>query len=275
MHGLLRYVPKNHLSYLVGHLVHVRLPGSMSSMVIRSFARKYRVNLDEAAEPVEHYRSLGEFFTRDLRPGARPVEGAFVSPVDARLREWGTIQDGLIPQVKGKTYRLDEFLGRDDIAPTFEGGLFFNFYLSPKDYHHIHSPVRGLVARSLHIPGHLWPVNDWSLGAIDNLFSVNERVVTYLKSRFGVIAVVMIGATNVGKMTVTYDSFVTNVPPRERATRRRDYASPVVLNAGDRLGTFHMGSSVVVLVRRGVFADTQVTVEAPCDVIMGQRIVNV
>ena len=130
------------------------------------------------------------------------------------------------------------------------------------------------MARSTHIPGRLWPVNDWSLSTIDDLFSVNERVVTYLKTRFGVIAVVMVGATNVGKMSVTYDSFVTNVPPRERETRTRNYGNPVALNVGDRLGTFHMGSSVVVLARRGTFREEQVLVSAPCDVQMGQRLVE-
>jgi len=274
MHGLLRFVPRNHLSYVVGQLVHVRLPGWLSSSVIRAFAKRYGAKIEEAAHPVEHYRSLGEFFTRDLLPGARPIEASFVSPVDAKLREWGTIRDGRIPQVKGKTYSLIEFLGNDDIASTFDGGTFFNFYLSPRDYHHIHSPARGLVARCIHIPGHLWPVNDWSLNSIDDLFSINERIVTYLKTRFGVIAVVMIGATNVGRMTVTYDSFVTNVPPRSREPRRRDYASPVTLDAGDRLGTFHMGSSVVVLVRRGIFEDGQVVVKAPCDIRMGQRLAD-
>lgn len=274
MHGLLRYVPKNHLSRLVGGLVHVRLPRGLASFVIRRFARSYGVNLDEAEHPVEHYRSLGEFFTRNLKPGVRPIEGTFVSPVDGRLRDWGRVIDGRIPQIKGKTYGLEDFLGHDDIASTFDRGHFFNFYLSPRDYHHIHAPVRGLVARSVHIPGRLWPVNDWSLSSIDDLFSVNERVVTYLKSRMGVIAVVMIGATNVGKMSVTYDSFVTNVPPRATEVRRRDYASPVVLSAGARLGTFHMGSSVVVLVREGILSDDQIAVSAPSDVRMGQGLVH-
>ncbi len=274
MRSLLRFVPKNHLSYLVGRLVHLRLPFGLTSVLIRRFARAYGINLEEAAHPVEHYRSLGEFFTRDLRAGARPIEGPFVSPVDARLREWGRVENGRIPQIKDRTYGLLDFLGHDDIAPTFEGGHFFNFYLSPRDYHHIHSPVRGLVARSIHIPGRLWPVNDWSLSSIENLFSVNERVVTYLKSRFGVVALVMIGATNVGKMSVTYDDFVTNVPPRDAGVRRRDYQNPVTLAAGDRLGTFHMGSSVVVLVRRGIFEDGEIKVESPCDVRMGQCLVT-
>jgi phosphatidylserine decarboxylase len=274
MHGVLRFLPKKHLSHFVGVLAHTPLPRPLASAVIRRFAGAYGINLDEVAHPVEHYRSLGEFFTRDLRPGARPIEGAFVSPVDAKLRDRGTIRDGRLPQVKGKTYALRELLGNDDIAPTFEGGHFFNFYLSPRDYHHIHAPVRGQVARSVHIPGRLWPVNDWSLASIDDLFAVNERVVTYLKSRYGVVAVVMIGATNVGKMTVTYDSFVTNVPPRAREIRRRDYPSPVTLAAGDRLGTFHMGSSVVVLVRRGILRDEELLVSAPSDVRMGQRLVS-
>jgi phosphatidylserine decarboxylase len=109
---------------------------------------------------------------------------------------------------------------------------------------------------------------------IDGLFAVNERVVTYLKSRFGLIAVVMVGATNVGRMTVTYDTFVTNARPRELQIRWKDYPSPARLDAGDRLGTFHMGSSVVVIARKGIIRPDAIAVSAPSPVLYGQRLLR-
>ncbi len=274
MFALLRWIPKAHLSHLVGRLMHKRLPGPIGPWSVRRFAAKFRIDVDAASRPLETYATIGEFFTRDLKPGLRPIEGDFVSPVDALLRNFGTVENGRIEQIKGKDYSLRQFLGGDGIADSFDGGTYFNFYLSPRDYHHIHSPVSGSVVRSVVIPGWLWPVNDWSMANIDELFAVNERVVTYLKGRFGLVAVVMVGATNVGRMTVTYDDFVTNSRPRSTAIRWMDYASPAKLRAGDRLGTFHMGSSVVVLVRKGIIPLDRVAVSAPSAVLYGRNLLG-
>jgi phosphatidylserine decarboxylase len=274
MFELLRWVPKAHLSYAAGLLMRARLPGPLARWSVRLFASKFRIDVDAASRPLASYASIGQFFTRDLKPGLRPVEGEFVSPVDALLRNFGTVENGRIEQVKGRDYSLRQFLGGDGIADSFDGGTFFNFYLSPRDYHHIHAPVTGDVVRSIVIPGWLWPVNDWSIANIDELFAVNERVVTYLKSRFGLVAVVMIGATNVGRMTVTYDNFITNSRPGRKETRWMDYPSPTRLRAGDRLGTFHMGSSVVVLVRKGIVPPERIAVTAPSPVLYGSRLLQ-
>lgn len=274
MFELLRWVPKSHLSHAAGWLMHKQLPGPLARWSVRTFASKFRIDVDAASRPIESYASIGEFFTRELKPGLRPVDGDFVSPVDALLRNFGTVENGRIEQVKGRDYSLRQFLGGDGIADSFDGGTFFNFYLSPRDYHHIHAPVTGDVVRSVVIPGWLWPVNDWSIANIDELFAVNERVVTYLKSRFGLVAVVMIGATNVGRMTVTYDNFVTNSRPRSTETRWMDYPSPKKLRAGDRLGTFHMGSSVVVLVRKGIIPPDRIAVSAPSPVLFGSKLLK-
>ena len=247
MYRYLRYVPKNHLSRAIGRLVHARLPRPISRRLVRWFADTYKIDVDAAGQPLHHYPSIGHFFIRDLAEGLRPIEGDFVSPVDGVLRNFGVIADGRIEQVKGKTYTLARFLADEANATRYENGAFFNFYLSPQDYHHVHSPVGGGIARSVHIPGKLWPVNDWSLANIDELFSINERVVTYIDCPLGRVAAVMIGATNVGKISVTYDSFISNSADVDR-TIARDYTPAIPITAGAKLGTFHMGSSVVVLV---------------------------
>ena len=250
MYRYLRYVPKNHLSRAVGRLVHTRLPRPLARRLVHWFARTYQIDVDAAGQPAHEYPSIGHFFTRDLREGLRPIESDFVSPADAVLRNFGTVTDGRLEQIKGKTYTVARFLGDDANASRYENGAYFNFYLSPQDYHHVHSPVRGSISGSVHIPGKLWPVNDWSLANVDELFSINERVVTYVESDLGRVAVVMIGATNVGKISVVYDSFISNSARTDRNVVRT-YDPPVAIGAGDRLGTFHMGSSVVVLVEPG------------------------
>ena len=249
MYRYLRYVPKNHLSRTVGRLVHARLPKPLARKLVHWFARTYEIDIDSAGRPLHEYPSIGHFFIRELREGLRPIESDFVSPVDGTLRNFGVVQNGRLEQIKGKSYTLARFLG-DENASRYETGMFFNLYLSPQDYHHIHSPVGGQIVRSVHIPGKLWPVNDWSLANVDELFSINERVVTYIDCPLGRVAVVMIGATNVGKISVTYDSFISNAS-NVSTTVARDYDPSIGVQAGERLGTFHMGSSVVVLLEPG------------------------
>jgi len=246
----LRYVPKNRLSRAIGRLVHARLPRPIARMLVHRFAKAYRIDVAAAGKELHEYPSVGHFFIRDLREGLRPIESDFVSPVDGVLRNYGVVENGRLEQIKGKTYTVARFLGDEAYARRYENGAFFNLYLSPQDYHHVHSPIAGNIVRSVHIPGMLWPVNDWSLHNVDELFSINERVVTYVESALGLVAVVMIGATNVGKISVTYDSFISNSAGTNQ-TAIRDYDPAVPIAAGDRLGTFHMGSSVVVLLEPG------------------------
>ncbi|HEY0139783.1 MAG TPA: archaetidylserine decarboxylase [Thermoanaerobaculia bacterium] len=250
MYRYLRYVPKNHLSRFIGRLVHTRLPKPLARRLVHWFARTYQIDVDAAGKPIHEYPSIGHFFTRDLREGLRPIESDFVSPVDGVLRNYGNVENGRLEQVKGKTYTVSRFLGDDEYARRFEHGTYFNLYLSPQDYHHVHTPVGGDIVRSVHIPGRLWPVNDWSLANVDELFSINERVVTYIECNLGLVAVVMIGATNVGKISVSYDTFISNAANTTRNVQR-NYAPPIAIAAGDRLGTFHMGSSVVMLLEPG------------------------
>lgn len=273
MYRLLHLVPKKRLSKLVGGLVHLPLPKPLARRSIRWFAKTFDIDVHSASKPLDEYESIGLFFTRELKPGVRPIEGNLVSPVDGTLRSFGHIENGRLEQVKGKNYELSAFVADPEWVAKFDHGTYFNFYLSPQDYHHIHSPVTGDVVRSVHIPGELWPVNDWSMRSIESLFAVNERIVTYLQTDLGLVAVVMIGATNVGKMSISYDAFVSNDPTRLK-TEVHDYPKPVHLAAGDRVGTFHMGSSVVLLFQEGTIDLEDVIVSAASKVKFGQALVR-
>ena len=145
MYRYLRYIPKNHLSRLVGRIVHARLPQPIARRLVRWFARTYQIDVDAAGKPIGNYPSIGHFFIRDLREGLRPIEGDFVSPVDGTLRNFGPIAGGRLEQIKGKSYTLLSFLGDEGNARRYENGAFFNLYLSPQDYHHVHSPVGGSI----------------------------------------------------------------------------------------------------------------------------------
>lgn len=252
---LLKFLPKNHLSFVAGTLARLKVP-VLSKYFVRWFIKRYRVDTSNIVKPVAEYDCLADFFVRELRPGSRPIGSGLVSPADGTLRGFGPVHNGTVEQIKGKSYKLRDLLGGEEMAGRFSGGTYFNLYLSPRDYHHVHSPVSGEISALTYIPGKLWPVNDWTVSRIQDLFAVNERMVIYIKSTAGLVAVVMVGATNVGKITLAFDNLCANSLKRVCKIGRpesvvKDFNTPIAIKAGERLGTFHLGSTVVVLCEGG------------------------
>jgi phosphatidylserine decarboxylase len=242
-------LPKNQLSHITGKLVSLKLPGPIGNLTTKSFANFYKINLDEAELPVEQYKSISELFTRKLKAGVRPIKGEVVHPADSQITEEGVISEGVLVQAKGKTYTIADLLKLPDVAAQFRNGYFATYYLCPTDYHRVHSPVSGEIVGSHLIPGQLWPVNSWSVNNVRDLFAVNERVVTLIKTSKGVVAVVMVGATNVGQITMSYDSQIKSNSSLSlnRKDEHRSYSPSIKIQAGDELGVFHMGSTVIMV----------------------------
>jgi phosphatidylserine decarboxylase len=258
MFGLLRFVPKNHLSYFVGRLAFLRLPRAINRLVIRLFADYYGVATEEASLSLDDYHSLGEFFIRDLRPDARPIGNGIVSPVDGVLSEFGLITAGHAVQVKGRKYPVAKLLGDPELGALYDQGFYLTFYLAPGDYHHIHAPVAGVVTDAHYMPGKLWPVNSWSLNHIEELYCVNERITTVIRSeKLGRVCVVKVGATNVGSIRLSYDTLRANQRPRFYGPpvkpEHRRYSQVINVAKAQRIGTFCLGSTVVVLFEPGKF----------------------
>lgn len=250
--GALRLLPKNAWSRAVGAAAHAPLPKPIARLSVRTFARMYDIDLEEAEQPLSAFENLGAFFIRRLRLGARPVDrrpGVAVSPADGRVLNFGYIDNGTLLQAKGRQYRLDELLGDTADARRFERGAWVTVYLSPRDYHRVHHPVEGEVFQARHIPGHLWPVNRAAVDNIDDLFCVNERLVTFVRGSAGEVATVMVGATSVGHITASYDSALeTN---RGGGGGTKVYTPPMAVTRGDELGIFHLGSTAIVLFAQG------------------------
>lgn len=273
MYALLNLLPKNHLSCILGRLAQLRLPGPLRKLSLRIFAHAAHLDLKDAEKSLYDYAAISDLFTRKLRSGARPIGRGIVSPVDGTLRSSGVIANGRLPQIKGKTYSVAELIRDDRLAARFEGGYFFNLYLSPMDYHRVHAPCSGSIEFRRHIPGKLWPVNDWSLSHIENLFVVNERVVIAVRSSSGLVLVVMVGATNVGKISLSFDDLVTNraFGATHSENLLKPFDPPVPVQGGDELGVFHLGSSVVLLLEPQAKV-TQSALQAPAKVRMGQSL---
>lgn len=244
-------VPKNLLSRWVGWLVQLKLPVLVRAKVIELFARRYRISLEEAEKPLSEYQSIGDFFTRKLKEGIRPIGASpYVHPADSVISETAAIDEGSLIQAKGLKYSAVEFLGSRDEAAIFQsGGAFATYYLCPTDYHRVHSPIKGHIWKIKHIPGTLWPVNSWSVGRIKNLFSKNERVVVQITNPRGAqLALVMVGATNVGMISMdnVWKGLRTN-NPQVKGPREQLFPKPLNIEKGQELGIFHMGSTVIVL----------------------------
>ncbi len=244
------YIPKSYLSWFVGTMANLPLPKPFANLLVGWFARAYKIDCSLATRPMESFSSIGSFFTRELRPEVRPIADCDItSPVDGTLRSAQNISTaGDVSLVKGRNYAISRLLGDDPLAARFAQGQVWNFYLSPQDAHHIFSPVQGSVIRSVHVPGKLWPVNDWAIAAVDGLFVVNERVVSFIESPVGLVAVVMVGATNVGRIALSYTDLETNRAPWRRHPQRAiEHAPPISVARGEKVGTFKMGSTVVVV----------------------------
>lgn len=269
--GALRLLPKNLWSRAVGAAAYARLPKPLANITVQGFARLYEIDLEEAERPIEEYDSLGAFFTRRLRLGARPIDrrpGVAVSPADGHVLNFGRIEAGTLIQAKGRHFRLDELLADTQDAQRFAQGAWATIYLSPRDYHRVHHPVEGAVYRARHVPGHLWPVNRLAVENIDDLFCVNERLITFVQGPLGHVATIMVGATSVGRITAAYDAALeTN---RGGAGATVDYAEPIGVARGDELGTFHLGSTAIVLFERGDIAFE--ALECGAAIRMGQAI---
>lgn len=269
--ALMRLLPRSALSTLVGQLVRAPAPAPLHRVAMRAFARAYRVDLAEAEAPLESYPTFAQFFTRKLKAGARPVNAdpkAIVSPVDGTVSMVGLVKQGQCVQAKGIDFPVERLVGDPGRAAAFEGGCYATLYLAPRDYHRIHSPVEGEIVASTYLPGELWPVNPASVRTVEALFAVNERLVTWLDSGFGQVAVVAVGATCVARIHAAYDQITTHTGGPER---HRKYAPPIPIEKGAELGMFEMGSTVILLFEPGKVAFDG-WLEPAATLRMGQRI---
>ena len=248
--GLQHLLPQHLLSRAMRRFARVRAR-PVKDLTIRSFLRLYPINLAEALHPDPgQYESFNAFFTRALKPGARPVDAApdaVVSPVDGAVSQAGTIERDMLLQAKGIRYSVSDLLGGDPVAAErFAGGSFATIYLAPFDYHRIHMPQAGTLSRARFVPGDLFSVNAVTAAQVPGLFARNERVVCLFETASGPLAVVLVGALFVGGMGLSWLGDVEPAPGR-RVHYLDAGQPPVALEKGAELGRFNMGSTVILL----------------------------
>lgn len=263
---ILRVLPRNAISRAMGSLCEANLPAPLMRGIVSAYSRAYNVNTEEACPTGLPYTSFDSFFTRKLREGARPIEGddyTLVSPADGRVVDAGRADTKGRIQVKGKPYTVEELVGDAAWARELSGGAFNVVYLSPRDYHRVHVPIAGKIVRVRGIDGDRYPVNSIGEAHVKGLFVKNRRVVIEVQSpQFGRVAVVMVGAMIVGRMSV--------VGIDQPDVQGEHFPSPPVeIHRGAELGKFHLGSTVVLLLPPDRFDRW---VREPGDVTYGQAL---
>jgi len=246
--GMQYLLPQHALARVVYRATRSTAP-RWKNFLIRSFLRGFDVDMEEAREPDPlAYPSFNAFFTRALRPDARPVvptPDAVASPVDGMVSQVGRIDSNLLLQAKGHTYSLDALLAGDlELESRLRGGEFATIYLAPYNYHRIHMPLAGRVVATTHVPGHLFSVNTVTARHVPELFARNERVVCVFETGVGLMVMVLVGALFVGSMETVWAGEIT--PARRRAPTRLP-TQAVGLERGAEMGRFNMGSTVIVL----------------------------
>jgi phosphatidylserine decarboxylase len=249
---LFRWFPKRAFSRLLGWLASVAWPGWLLRPVIGAYVAAFRIDMTPFVTPPGGFRTFNAFFTRAVRPELRPLAAApeaLLCPVDGTVIVGGPIAAGQLLQAKGHAYSLRALLGDAPGWEAYQGGTTLTLYLSPRDYHRIHTPCAGRVTRFAYVPGDLWTVSPLGVAQVPGLFARNERVVSFLATDFGELAVVAVGATVVGSVRVVYHELRTNRPGARPLAGALE--PPHALARGAELGRFELGSTVIVLTRPG------------------------
>lgn len=290
LYGVLLILPKNILSYLIGVLSRIPWPGPVARTVNWLFVKSFSIDMSEAEKPLEEYRTIEEVFSRSLKSGERPIASEVCFPCDGRMTVSSPIKDGLAIQVKGITYGAQHLVtGHSGYFYRSRLGLSLNLawqstiYLAPQNYHRVHSPIAGRLKSITYHPGDLWPVNPPFVALVPALFSKNERLVfeiSLTSAEDATVYVVMVGALNVGRIqSKWWPQLTTNSLERQYSETglSKSFEVPLELAAGDELGAFLLGSTVVVLFDRSALAIihgdknyTPMSGEASVPAVMGQ-----
>ena len=270
------------LQYLLPHHALSRLTGKLAEgrfakkLLISLFISHYQVDLSDAEnEDPEAFESFNAFFTRALKPTARPINdlpGAIVSPADGAISELGAIKEDRILQAKGRDYTVGELLSDPELADSFTGGSFATVYLSPRDYHRVHMPAAGKLLRTIYVPGKLFSVNRTTADSVPDLFARNERLVCLFETANGLMVLVLVGAMIVAGIETVWSGQICPGPNKARKlTDFSQHSPPIELAKGAEMGRFKLGSTAIVLFEpNAVILDSALQADSP--VRMGEHL---
>ncbi len=244
---VIRLAPKSAFSNVVGWGARRQLPRALRAPLYGAFANVVGAKLGEVEHSLSDYKSFGAFFSRGLKPGARTLPeqpDQWSAPCDCRVAEVGDLRQRSL-QAKGHSFSLRSLLASDSLAELLQFGDFLTLYLSPRDYHRVHAPTDCRLVGYQYVPGSLYPVSPFYRKHIDDIFSVNERIVLELESSIGTFALVMVGAAGVGNLRLKKPSLESR-HLRSTEPGRVQLTEPIELARGQELGAFELGSTVIL-----------------------------
>lgn len=264
---LQQLVPQQKLSKVAGRLAASRHP-YVKRTFIRSFAKAYNVSLDEyERQSLNAYESFNDFFTRELKEDARPIDtttDGIVSPADGVISQLGQINDHKMLQAKGRHYDVGQLLADSEDGRYFADGSFATVYLAPSNYHRVHMPFAGTLTKTRYVPGTLFSVNNTTAANVPDLFARNERLVCMFDTQYGKAAVVMVGAMIVAGIETVATGKIVRTDDVQEANHDMRFEK------GDELGRFYLGSTAIVILPKAANADWESTMQADSFVKMGQ-----
>ncbi|MGO2213386.1 archaetidylserine decarboxylase [Psychrobacter alimentarius] len=264
---LQQLVPQQKLSKVAGRLAASRHP-YVKRTFIRSFAKAYNVSLDEyERQSLNAYESFNDFFTRELKEDARPIDttaNGIVSPADGVISQLGQINDHKMLQAKGRHYDVGQLLADSEDGRYFADGSFATVYLAPSNYHRVHMPFAGTLTKTRYVPGTLFSVNNITAANVPDLFARNERLVCMFDTQYGKAAVVMVGAMIVAGIETVATGKIVRTDDVQEANHDMRFEK------GDELGRFYLGSTAIVILPKAANADWESTMQADSFVKMGQ-----
>ena len=264
-------VPQHFLSRCVGKLAECRVT-PLKNGLINQFIKAYKVDMSQAQrQTADEFENFNDFFTRELKEGQRPIcdDSQIASPADGAISEIGGIHYDQIVQAKHKYYTVSSLLASATDAQLFTGGQFATVYLSPKDYHRVHMPVAGKLLKTRYIPGDLYSVNQTTADNVDNVFARNERLVCLFETEQGPVAVVLVGAMIVAGISTVWQK---DYPAKPFTVVEELFGEDgAVLQQGDELGRFYLGSTAIVLMPEGMGSWDE-NLSNGCSVVMGEAI---
>lgn len=253
---LQKLLPRHLLTTLIFWLAR-RKATWLKNFLIQLFVKIYDVNVAEVLEPIpQGFASFNAFFIRELTDEARPIvtdADTIVSPADGTVSAAGIIQKNLLFQAKGIRYSLTDLLATDTAeAGAYTDGAFATIYLAPYNYHRVHAPVAGELVTARYVPGDLFSVNAATVSHLPGLFVRNERLVCHLQTSFGPMAIIFVGAMNVGSISTKWTGEIrprkSGVVEQLQLPTDRD---ELKFNKGHGIGWFNMGSTVILLAPPG------------------------
>lgn len=216
---------------------------------------RWFTNLDLSESKHQNFSSLHACFTRELRPGVRPIDAdpmGMSSPCDAIVGACGDIREGIVFQAKGFPYTLEKLLSSTELMqrwPTLlEGGRFITLRLTSSMYHRFHAPCDARLDHVTYISGDTWNVNPIALARVQELFCKNERAVLQMQTTAGVpFLIVPVAAVLVASMRFHAVDVLLNL----RYQGANEIPCDATYTKGQEMGWFEHGSTILMFVPRG------------------------